>query len=249
MGHRETQGNESEMFLSYFPDGVVQYLEGGVASGFKVTQQDIFVTRLYQVRRAKRKVVIEEEVPVLKSLNHRDYFIVERGRKIYVWDGDAASPDLKSAANMRAEKMERESNGEQTATHDIDDDFWEALGGKGDITAADAVGDEVAADFGEGVLYSIQVSDEDRSLTVKEVGRGDLKREMLDHTGVMMVDTFTEIILWLGKDCSRLEKATAFQTASNYLRGQGRNVDKTAITVLKDGHGRKNKIWSAMFPP
>jgi len=245
--HRETQGNESEAFLSYFPDGV-SYLPGGVESGFKVVQSDIFINKLFQVRRAKKAIIVEEEQCVLASLNHRDSFIVQVERTIYVWDGDSASPFVKNAANQKAEKMESESNGELNVTKEIDDKFWEALGGKGDITAADAVGEEVAADFGEGVMYTIQVSDEDRSLSVKEVARGDLKREHLDSTGVMMVDTRTEIFLWLGKDCSKLEKATAFQTASNYLKMNKRDIDKTAITILKEGHDKKSKTWVSMFP-
>merc|ERR1711972_635544 len=115
------------------------------------------------------------------------------------------------------------------------------------VTPADQVGEEVPAEFGEGVMYNIQVHDETRELTVKEVARGDLKREQLDSTGVMMVDTRTEIFLWLGKDASKLEKAPAFQTASNYLKTNGRNVDKTAITILKEGNDNKSKTWVQMF--
>jgi len=246
--HRETQGNESEAFLSYFPEGI-SYLPGGVESGFKVVQSDIFMNKLWQVRRTPKKaIIVEEEQCALSSLNHRDAFIVQVERKIYVWFGDSCSPFVKQKANAKAEKMESESNGELTATQEIDDAFWEALGGQGEITAADAVGEEVPPDFGEGVLYGIQVSDTDRSLSVKEIARGDLKRSQLDSTGVMMVDTRTEIFLWLGKDCSKLEKATAFQTASNYLKMNKRDVDKTAITILKDGHDKKSKVWMQMFP-
>jgi len=220
-----------------------------VESGFKVTQSDIFLDKLWQVRRTPKKaIIVEEEQCVLASLNHRDSFIVQVERSIYVWSGDSALPVVKNAAINKAEKMEGESNGELTVTNDIDDAFWEALGGQGDITAADAVGEEVAADFGEGVMYECQVSDVDRSLSVKEVGRGDLNRSQLVTTAVMMVDTRTEIFLWLGKDCSKLEKATAFQTASNYLKMNKRDIDKTAITILKEGHDKKSKTWLSMFP-
>jgi len=247
--HREVQGNESEDFLSYFEHGV-QYLPGGVDSGFRAVQQDIFVNKLWQVRRTPKKaIVVEEEAVDIKILNHRDAWILEKGRTIYVFFGDSCSPFVKQAANNKAEKMESASNGEQTVSLEIGDDFWEAFGGKQEITAADAVGEEVAPNFGEGVLYNIQVSEEDRKLTIKEVARGDLKREHLDSTGVMMVDTRTQIFLWLGKDCSKLEKASAFQTASNYLKMNGRDVDKTAITVLKEGSDSKNKTWLSMFGP
>lgn len=250
--HRETQGNESEEFVSYF-GGKIEYLPGGVESGFKVTQKDIFEASLTQVRKnAKKVIVYEEEQVALASLNHRDAFILERGRSIYVWFGENCSPFLKQAANSRAEKLESASNGERTATLEIDEEFWKALGvegapAEGTITAADAVGEEVPADFGEGVLYNVQV-DADRKLTITEKGRGELDRSMLDTTGVMMVDTRDEIFLWLGKETTNVEKATAFQTASNYLKSNGRNVDKTGISILKEGNDRKNKTWLKMFP-
>merc|ERR1712203_1262734 len=76
-------------------------------------------------------IIVEEEAPALKSLNHRDSFILCLERKIYVWDGDSASPFVKNAANNKAEKMEAESNGELTVVREIDDAFWEALGGEG----------------------------------------------------------------------------------------------------------------------
>merc|ERR1712038_410380 len=190
-----------------------------------------------------------------KSLNHRDAFIVDKGRNIWRWYGDNCSPFIKNAANMKAEKMEAASIGEQNVVQDIDNEFWKALGVEEadieeaikSITPADQVGEEVPADFGEGVLYSVAV-DEDRKLSVTEVARGDLDRSQLDSTNVMMVDTKAEIFLWLGKDCSQTEKASAFSTASNYLKGNGRNVDKTAITILKEGHDHKSKSWLKMFP-
>merc|ERR1719350_1539965 len=132
--HREVQGSESADFHSYFPHGI-EYLEGGVESGFKVTQQDIFISRLTQVRRNEKKAIIfEEEAVTLKSLNQRDAFILERGRNIYVFFGDSCSPHVKNAANTKAEQMEAASSGELTVAHDLDDEFWNALGGQGPIT-------------------------------------------------------------------------------------------------------------------
>merc|ERR1712203_1282774 len=124
------------------------------------------------------------------------------GRKIYAFFGDNCLPFIKNAANMKAEQMEAASNGERVVAQDLDDEFWNALGGQGPITPADEVGEEVEANFGEGVLYNAQVDEETRQLIVTEVARGDLKREHLDSTGVMLVDTRTEIFLWLGKGAS-----------------------------------------------
>jgi len=244
--HRETQGHESGAFQALFPDGV-EYWKGGVESGFKVTQQDVFTKRLFQCRKHKKNIIFEEEQVALKSMNHRDAWILDAGRKIYVWFGDDCSPFLKNAANMRAEKMESERDGESNVFTEVDDDFWAALGGKGDITPADQVGEEVEADFGEGVLYSVNVIEkgEERNLEVVEVGRGHLKHAMLDTTAVMMLDTRSEIIVWVGKEASKAEQRIAMKTAANYLKMNGRDPDATAIAVIKEG--QKNKVWDDTF--
>jgi len=244
--HREVQGIESDQFLEYFPAGI-KYLAGGVESGFAVVQSDIFITKLYQFRRnAKKKIIMEEEAAVRASLNHRDAFILDMGKKLYVWVGDSCSPFVKTAANTKAENWEAERNGDAEVVHEVDAAFWEAVGGEGDITAADAVGAEVEADHGEGVLYSVNV-DESRALVVKEVGRGELSKSMLDTTAIMMLDNRVEVFMWCGKEASGIESRSAMPTAVNFLKTNNRNPDTTAIHIIKEGKGGKNKIWAKTF--
>lgn len=47
--HREVQSHESKKFLSYFPKGI-QYLAGGVETGFKHVDRNKFDTRLLHVK-------------------------------------------------------------------------------------------------------------------------------------------------------------------------------------------------------
>jgi hypothetical protein len=56
--HRETQGHESDKFLSYFKPCIVP-LEGGFASGFKKHEEDKFETRLYTCK-GKRVVRVKQ---------------------------------------------------------------------------------------------------------------------------------------------------------------------------------------------
>lgn len=58
MQYREIQGHESDKFLSYFKPCIIP-LEGGVASGFKKPEEEVFETRLY-ICKGKRVVRMKQ---------------------------------------------------------------------------------------------------------------------------------------------------------------------------------------------
>lgn len=83
--HREVQGFESPLFLSYFEKFVV--LEGGIASGFHHVKAEEYKHRLLQIRIANKKTIVREVPFTSKSLNSNDVFILDAGLKIYQWNG------------------------------------------------------------------------------------------------------------------------------------------------------------------
>merc|ERR1719166_966116 len=107
---------------------------------------------------------------------------------------------MRTCLMWRAEDFESKRQREARVTHKIDDAFWEMLGGKGEITAADDFTDEdlldVEINMGDGVLY--RMSDESGSLKITEVGRGELKKSMLNSDDVMMLDVGAEVFVWIG---------------------------------------------------
>jgi len=90
---------------------------------------------LFKVSRNDNKTVVEEVAPVVDSLSHLESFVLESGvQKIYVWNGDNASPFEKSAANLYAENLEAQIGSDDATTcHEIDDAFWTLLGGQGTV--------------------------------------------------------------------------------------------------------------------
>ncbi|RID61063.1 hypothetical protein BRARA_E00239 [Brassica rapa] len=68
--HREIQGHESDKFLSYFKPCIIP-LEGGVASGFKTPEEEVFETRLYTCK-GKRAIRLKQVPFARSSLNHDD---------------------------------------------------------------------------------------------------------------------------------------------------------------------------------
>ncbi|NXP44546.1 CAPG protein, partial [Heliornis fulica] len=77
--HREVQGNESDVFMGYFPHGVT-YQDGGVDSAFKPTHAGsaVAVQRLYQVKGRKNIRASERDLS-WASFNTGDCFILDLG--------------------------------------------------------------------------------------------------------------------------------------------------------------------------
>jgi hypothetical protein len=94
--YREVQDNESQLFLSYFKsNGGVEYLPGGVESGFRKVERDVFPDRLLHVK-GKRTVRVHEVPLSTSSLNSGDVFILDNGFKIYIFNGANANKGEKA---------------------------------------------------------------------------------------------------------------------------------------------------------
>jgi gelsolin len=241
--NREVQGYESDQFKRLFSH--LTYLQGGVESGFRHVGEDAYQSKLFRVRKTATGVQVQEVSCSKDSMNHGDVFILDAGKTIYVWEGKEASAFEKEAANIAAEKIEKERNGKATATHDIDEKFWEQLGGGGDIKSAAEAGDRVPeATVGEGELY--RLSDTNGTLSTTLVARGDLGPGMLETNDVMMLDTSTEIFLWVGNGASPAEYRNALPTAMRFLKVNNRPT-QTPIHVYKEGKIIDNQIWNSVF--
>eukprot|EP01118_Nematostelium_gracile_P007837 TRINITY_DN2573_c0_g1_i2.p1 TRINITY_DN2573_c0_g1~~TRINITY_DN2573_c0_g1_i2.p1 ORF type:complete len:677 (+),score=200.32 TRINITY_DN2573_c0_g1_i2:287-2032(+) len=86
--YREVQEHESQLFYSYFPQGV-QYLDGGVESAFKHTTHT-FARKLLHIK-GKKNVFVKQVPLTYKSLNDGDVFILDDDKTIYVFNGKKSS--------------------------------------------------------------------------------------------------------------------------------------------------------------
>lgn len=93
--YRETEGNESPMFLSYFKKTGIEYLPGGVESGFNHVDRDFYETRLLLVK--GKRTVRCTSVPVSNaSLNTGDCFILDCGKSLYLYNGSDSNKHEKA---------------------------------------------------------------------------------------------------------------------------------------------------------
>ncbi|KAG7238770.1 hypothetical protein CRUP_005326, partial [Coryphaenoides rupestris] len=76
--YRETEGGESNDFMSYFPTGV-KYKKGGVASGFNhVVINDVGEKRLLLVK-GRRAIRVREVDMSWESFTNNDCYIIDLG--------------------------------------------------------------------------------------------------------------------------------------------------------------------------
>lgn len=174
-------------------------------------------------------------------------------------------------ARMAAEALESARAGKSTATDAIDDAFWSALGGEGEITSkedAEAVLPEPVeqvsttsttplqdhspphpplmpepVEQGEGALF--RLSDTSGEMEVKEVGRGELTASMLDPADVFICDPGNEVMVWVGEAASDRERRAAMTTVTKYLQFQVRT--RAALEPISSPPP-PSSLWNAPRP-
>lgn len=242
--HREVQGYESKLFLSYFKTFFV--MDGGVESGFNHVTPEEYRPRLLKLKGKKPTVV--SEVPMERdSLNSGDCFILDLGLELVQWNGKSASGFEKAEAAKvaRAIDDERAGKAEVTVLEEGDDRhpaFWEKLGGRGDIKSAEEGGPDSAAATPKRLMH---LSDASGSMSFKEVATGtDIKRDLLNSDDVFVFDTGFEVFVWIGQGASAGEKSKGLAYAEQYLKDNGRPVYIPITRILEGG---ENETFNALF--
>ncbi|KAJ1698002.1 hypothetical protein LUZ63_006514 [Rhynchospora breviuscula] len=233
--YREVQGNESEIFLSYFkPRLIIQ--PGGAASGFKHTEVNAqeHVTRLYQCKGAH-----VEEVPVDKSsLNHGDIFILDTQSKIYQFNGSDSSIMERGKAMEVVQHIKdtyHEGSCDIVTIEDAEvaddaeaSEFWRYFEGFGPISAKTSQGD-ISSDVGSNKqLFYVQHG------KPVPVGTENLTRDLLETNKCYLLESGLEIYVWIGKGASLADKKSASVAAEELLRDPKRK--KSHVIRVIEGH-------------
>jgi gelsolin len=244
--HREVQGYETPLFLSYFPKGV-RILDGGIESGFHHVGPENYRPRLLQFK-GKKHVRVTEVPFTYKSLNSGDVFIIDAGVKIIQWNGGKSSGSERVRAAQITESLVEERQGH--AKHSVvsegekdESDFLGLLPDKGPIASAEAGGSDVEADHGaEGIKKLFRLHEDGGKFTFKQVSEGlKIHKADLDPSDVFILDTGYEVIAWIGAKSSAGEKKEALGHAQNYVDHSGK-PPHTPVSRILEGH--ENEAWT-----
>jgi len=217
--HREVQGYESELFLSYFHNHI-NILDGGVESGFKHAEPEKYQPRLLHFK-GKKKVRVTQVDCGRKSLNSSDVFILDCGLKVYQFNGSHSTPFERTKAQQMAVSLESERNG-LAKMHVLDEGqtlpkhFWEVLGGEGPIAANDPEPPTEEVSIEHKTFWRVADHTGKMEFTLVAKGR-DVKKSMLDSKDVFILDTSAEVYAWIGSSAPVEEKKNALQYGQQYM--------------------------------
>lgn len=268
--HREVCGYESDLFLSYFDQGI-RLLEGGIESGFNHVKPETFEPRLLWIK--GRKHVRVTEVPIeVKSLNSGDVFVLDTGLNLYQFQGKKCGKNEKLQAGKLQRAIDDERKGKPdvfvfSQTDKADDDtmciFWSYF--ESDLKDDDVKqGQPVDPEISERLLKEIpedeggcdedwekksekrlmQLSDATGELEFTEVAKGSASKDLLDTNDVFIFDIGNEIYVWIGKGASDDEKNKGMSYATKYLQKFDRPL---ALPVTQIFEGGENEVFEASF--
>ncbi|ORX61228.1 actin depolymerizing protein [Piromyces finnis] len=244
--HREIQGCESELFISYFKKFII--MDGGIDSGFNIVKPTEYKPQLFHVKSIGRTLTVTSVPISCSSLNNGDVFVLDQGLTIYQWNGCKASGIEKHKAMELTASIKSERHGHPVITvYDQDDrdagPFWKAIGGKG-VIAKESSNERLfeAPASNEKILF--RLSNSSGAMIFKEEARGDLKLSMLDPDDVFIVDVGAEIYIWVGNKSNVIEKTRAFQYAMDYVKDNNKSSN---IPITRVVEGNENGRFMSFF--
>uniref|UniRef100_A0A3B3E1C3 Advillin n=1 Tax=Oryzias melastigma TaxID=30732 RepID=A0A3B3E1C3_ORYME len=251
---RVTMGKEPRHFMAIFKGKMVIF-EGGTSR--KGSSEPEPPVRLFQVHGSDLSNTKTIEVPALaSSLNSSDVFLLRSQTEIYLWCGKGSSGDERAMAKEVSSVIcldTQRSSEEIVAEGQEPMEFWELLGGK--------------APYASGKLQQVVLDHEPRLFECSnKTGRfivtevTHFNQDDLNEDDVMLLDTWDQLFLWIGKEANETERKEAVATSQEYLRTHpgDRDLD-TPIVMIKQGFEPPTFTgwftawdpfkWSQSFPP
>ncbi|XP_037131687.1 scinderin like b [Syngnathus acus] len=222
---RVTQGQEPPHLMSLFKGRPMIIHSGGTSR--KGGQTRSGSTRLFHIRQSTSHATRAVEVDVSASnLNTNDVFVLKSPSGLFVWRGVGASDNEMEAAKhvvgFLGGSASHVAEGKEPAA------FWTALGGKKEYQTSKTLQNMIKPPrlFG--------CSNKTGRLTVEEVP-GDFTQTDLATDDVMILDTWAQLFLWIGKEANAQEKTGAPKLAREYLDSDPSGRKGLPITTIKQG--------------
>uniref|UniRef100_A0A8D0GSY4 Scinderin n=1 Tax=Sphenodon punctatus TaxID=8508 RepID=A0A8D0GSY4_SPHPU len=227
---RVTQGKEPAHLLSLFKDKpLIVYKDGTSKKGGQATASPL---RLFQIRRNLASItrIVEVDADAM-SLNSNDVFVLKLPTNTgYTWIGKGASRDEERGARYVANVLRCQTT--RTEEGQEPEEFWKALGGKKKYQTSGQL--QTESEDHPPHLYGC--SNKTGRFIIEEVP-GEFTQEDLAEDDVMLLDTWEQVFVWIGKDANETERNESVKSAKRYIETDPSGRDKgTPIVIVKQGH-------------
>ncbi|CAK6955729.1 advillin isoform X2 [Scomber scombrus] len=228
---RITMSKEPRHFMAIFKGKMVIFEGGTSRKGSSDPEPPI---RLFQVHGSDSSNTKAIEVPALAtSLNSNDVFLLKSQSGVYLWCGKGSSGDERAMAKLVSSVIGQKShNGsdELVAEGQEPTEFWELLGGKGPYASCKRLQQTVL----DHQPRLFECSNKTGRFIVSEVTQ--FTQDDLSEDDVMLLDTWDQVFLWIGKEANEVERKEAVVTSQEYLRTHPGDRDQdTPIILIKQG--------------
>ncbi|XP_062255171.1 advillin [Platichthys flesus] len=225
---RLTMGKEPRHFMAMFKGKMVIFEGGTSRKGAPDPEPPV---RLFQVHGSDPSNTKTIEVPALaSSLNSNDVFLLKSQSGMFLWCGKGSSGDERAMAKEVKTVIGQNSSEEIVAEGQEPVEFWGILGGKSPY-ANDKRLQQTVLDHQPRLF---ECSNKTGRFIVSEVTQ--FTQDDLNEDDVMLLDTWDQVFLWIGKEAKEVECKEAVVTSQEYLHTHPGNRDPdTPIVSVKQG--------------
>ncbi|XP_075880593.1 advillin [Nelusetta ayraudi] len=225
---RLTMGKEPRHFMSIFKGKMVIFEGGTSRKGSTDPEPPI---RLFQIHGSDPSNTKAIEVPALAtSLNSNDVFLLKNQSGIYLWCGKGSSGDERAMAKELSSVIAKRGSEEIVAEGQEPIEFWELLGGKAPYANSKRL--QLAVLDHQPRLF--ECSNKTGHFIVTEVTH--FTQDDLSEDDIMLLDTWDQVFLWIGKEANEVEHREAVVTSREYLHTHPGDRDPdTPIILIKQG--------------
>jgi len=233
--HREIQQAPSDAFVSLFPRLTI--LRGGVKSGFThvESEEPRDITTLLRVFKHSTSIVVVEVDPTWQSLDDGDVFVLDKGEKIWVWQGAKCSPMEKAKAAQVVHDMIIAKHVDVEVVSQLESRSRVVVG----LLGGQDIGQHefkapcpVSSTLSNRPNKLLRLSDASGNLSLDVVKEGQqITRGDLDSKDVFLLDVSGSVWVWRGLNASQRERASWLKVAQLYIR-QLQDVPESYLTPL-----------------
>ncbi|XP_066138784.1 villin-1 isoform X3 [Euwallacea fornicatus] len=255
--HRETQGNESDRFLSYFKNGFRILKPAMLQNGNRQ------LPKLYRVKGKSTPALIEMSSLSWDNFTSSDVFIIKTPETIFAWVGRAANVEEKRHATAISQEMKDQfkipnivfvdDGYEKTIDADVQKEFNKYLPLEKRIVMPDNINENELISPSKNSLRLYKCSENNGKYRVAEVKNGPLCCTDLCSDDVFIIDQDRYgIWVWVGKRVSDKEKNEALRNARGFVKKK-KYASDTRVTRTVDGAEPAEfkflfKFWKTELP-